>query len=168
MTKRRIVAAAIVGGIILVVYQGVSSAQRGAAPTSQNCLKGVWRGAEIRYTGTNARTVTNPPWIVIFTDKHVASIGIGSDAPRPEVQGQPTDKDLADAVRNLTAYASTYQVSDGEFTRTNLVSAFPNTMRLVATTTFRCEGKDTLVWTQKSTAAGPSANPTTWKFVRLE
>ena len=138
---------------------------------SQTCIKGVWRAAEIRYTGPNARTVSNPqPWFVIFTDKHLASIGVTSDAPRRELPpaDKQTDKDLADAFRSLQAYAATYDVSGGEFTRTNIVAANPNAMRLVATTSFKCEGNDVLWWTQNRAATGPIANPTTWKFVRLE
>ena len=138
---------------------------------SQTCIKGVWRAAEIRYTGPNARTVSDPqPWFVIFTDKHLASIGVTSDAARRELPpaDKQTDKDLADAFRGLQAYAATYDVSGGEFTRTHIVAASPNAMRSVATTSFKCDGNDVLWWTQSRGAAGPIANPTTWKFVRVE
>src|SRR5206468_4014070 len=121
-------------GIALLFAATVGSTVAGQSPGAQPCLKGVWRAAEIRYIGANARTVSNPPWIVVFTDKHVASVGVSTDTPRRELPpaDKRTDKDLADAFRGLgAAYAGTYDVSGGEFTRTNIVAANPNNMRAV-------------------------------------
>src|SRR4051812_5008731 len=75
-------AAAIGTVVVLTGMVGLTLAgqQRSASTPT---LKGVWRIAEIRYTGPNARAVTSPqPSMVIFTDKHVASVGVDSDTAR--------------------------------------------------------------------------------------
>jgi hypothetical protein len=101
---------ALAGSLTLVAQQRSSS---------QTSLKGVWRATEIRYTGPNARTVTNPqPWIVIVTDKHIASVGVTSDAARPPLPpvGERTDKHMADNARTFQAYVDTYELSSAELT----------------------------------------------------
>lgn len=165
---KRILVSCVVVVLTGVVGLALTAQQSGR---SQPSLKGVWRAMEITYTGPNARTVKSPqPWIVIFTEKHVASVGVTSDVPRPEwPPDQQTDKQVADAARSFNAFIDNYEVTGlGEFARNPvIVNLSPNNMRpgiSVNGIRFRFDGNDTFYWTQPRTVA----NPSTWKFVRVE
>src|SRR5438105_717926 len=101
--SRAVVSLAVVGGIVSLTSIGGLTVAGQQRSDSKPTLKGVWRVVEIRYTGPNARTITTPqPWLVIFTDKHVASVGVSSDTARQLLPApdERTDKQLADAYRS--------------------------------------------------------------------
>ena len=168
MTKRLITVA-----ILVVVLGGIaqmaSIAQSGSASSP---VIGVWRVSEVTFTGPNARTVKNPqPGIVIFTPGHYSIELVNTEAPRPELPLEgATDKQRADAFGPFTANAGTYAIKGNELTRTIMVAKNPRTMSggRFNVETFKMEGKNTLWLTDKADSTGPTANPTTVKFTRLE
>ena len=162
MTKRLLAAA-----FVLLCGTVIAIAQGGASP-----VIGVWKVAEVTYTGANARTLTNPqPGIRIFTATYYSVNQVTSAEPRPLLPATgATDKQLLDAYGPLNVSAGTYQIAGNEIRLTRIVGKTANTMTPgnLATFTFRMDGKNTLWMTQKATEVGPVTNPQTIKLTRLE
>jgi hypothetical protein len=162
----------VLGGAILVAITLVSGAAVAARQSSSASLVGVWRVAEVTYTGPNARKLTNPqPSMRIFTQRHYSFNDVTSDTPRgelPQAPTQPTDKQLADAFGPFIGQAGTYEVRGNELTTRPVVAKNPNGMRggVFNTFTFVLEGQ-TLTLTPKATQNGPIANPTTLKLAKI-
>ena len=164
-------AAGVIVGVLIASAQLVVVAQGATDRTNQ---VGVWRLSEVRTTGPNARTITNPqPNILIITPHYSCAAFVTPDAaPRPELppRDKATDKQLADAFRSFGAYATKREVNGNEITTRRIVDLIPNGMRAgnFQTMTFRFEGRDTMWTTGKATENGAIANPSTNKFTRLE
>ena len=166
MSKR---VAAVLGA--LVVFGSAMAAQQGGSSTPS--IVGVWRIAEVTFTGPNARKITNPqPGLRIFTRRHYSFTAVTSDKPRAELPppGKATDKQLADAFGPFQANAGTYEVKGNEITTRPTVAKAPNVMSggNFATRTLKFEGNETVWITDKVSQDGPVANPTTFKMTRVE
>ena len=168
---RRATTAAGIGSVLLLTLM-LGLALAGQQKPSPSSLKGVWRHVEITTTGPNGRTVKNPqPGLLILTDRYFSVTREPGEAPRRELPppDKATDKDIAEAARGFVGQAGTYDVTGGELTYRYVVSLVPNQMRQgsFTTFTFKRDG-DTLYLTQKATQTGPLANPTTFRYMRLE
>jgi hypothetical protein len=140
-------------------------------PTS---LTGTWRVTELKTTGPNAGTNSNPqPGLLIFTGNHYSLMTINSQTPRPAIALQ----DLANATAAqlqaswgpFTANSGTYEVSGGNLTFRPEVAKNPGAMAPGAAnvSSFRIEGnKLTLI--QVRNVNGPVANPITTTLTRIE
>jgi hypothetical protein len=136
-------------------------------------LKGVWRVTEVRTTGPNAGTNSNPqPGLILFTDKYYSIMRVTSDRPRPDLPADPAKATAAElnAVYGVfTANSGTYEVSGDTMVTHPLVAQNPLALHpgYFATYSFKLEGK-MLTLTRVRNANGPDANPTTMKLSRLE
>lgn len=166
--RKATMAAGIGSVLLLTLMVGLTLAgqQRPSGPS----LKGVWRHAEITTTGPNARTIKVQAGLLILTDKYFSVTRETSDTPRRELPpDKATDKDLAEAFRGFVGQAGTYEVTGGELTYRYVVTLFPNQMRRPSFTTFTYKRDgDTLYLTQKANQNGPLANPSTFRYVRVE
>jgi hypothetical protein len=173
VSKRMAVPAAAIVVFLLSVSQVVGVAQRG---TASSPIVGVWRVTERTTTGPNGKKNASPqPGVRIFTAHYYSTNVVTTDAPRPELADNATDKQVADAFGPFTANAGAYEIKGNEILIKTIVAKLPAAMRPGSgeTLTFRMEGKDTLWLTQKPGAAAlgadrPVENPTTWKLTRLE
>lgn len=113
MRKPRLSAAAFVLAMAFVAG-ATGAAQQGS--TANAGIVGVWKIAEVRTTGANARTITNPqPSVRIFTRRHFSVTEVNSDKPRPELPtANATDAQLAAAFGPFTARAGTYEIKGNE------------------------------------------------------
>jgi hypothetical protein len=166
MNGSRVILAAAVG--VVGVYGIVGMAQKSTSPVT-----GVWRVAEVTTTGQNARKVTAPqPGLYIFTSGHYAIETVNTDSARPDLPppDKRTDKQIADAFGPFTANAGSYEVKGNEVTFKIEVAKNPATMRAGSfqISTFRLEGKNTLLLTTKANNDGPAQNPFTTKLTRIE
>jgi len=178
MPSLRISRSAAAIGIVVVLTFVVGLTLAGEQRSdSKPTLKGVWRAAEIRYTGPNARTVTPQPWFGIMTDNHYAWVGVQSDKARPELPppDKRTDEQVAEAFTPFVGQLGTYEAVRDELRNDLIVAKNPNFMHVgaFATYTYRFEGPNILWLTQdhpeaKKAESKPAACPTTWKFVRVE
>lgn len=161
-------------GVVLVltfvVGLTVVGQQRGE---SKPTLKGVWRYVELTSTGPTARTTSNVPGLLVFTDRHF-SLNYWPDVKPVDLptNDKATDKDRADAWRGFFSRAGTYKVSgDVVAMKRTFVAAGFDIMRAgpeaLLTWTYKVDG-ETLWLTQKANQTGPFANPATVKLVRLE
>ncbi|HSH76659.1 MAG TPA: hypothetical protein VLA09_13310 [Longimicrobiales bacterium] len=137
----------------------------------EQALEGAWRVAEVTRTGPGAGTVTSPqPGLLLFTGRHYSYTFVTSEQSRPiPPRGMATPPDLLDAWGPFTANAGTFEVSGGAMRRYPVVAKSPDAMgpdvfneyafRLVA---------DTLWTTSVGTEGGPTRNPTTVKYVRVQ
>jgi hypothetical protein len=165
---------AVVVVAVAILASAITSAQQGASSTPS--LAGAWRISEIRYTGPNARTVTNPqPGIFTATPRYYTFAMVTSDTPRAATKqlpppGPQLDKLIADAAIAFFAFGGPYEIKGNVATFRFDVNMNPNDMgpgRFVEGTT-RFEGKDTWLFTQTRSADGPIPNPTTFKWTRLK
>jgi hypothetical protein len=160
MYKTKIAIACMAALAVLLTVQSAAA---------QGKLQGVWKYTEINITGPNARTITAPqPGLLIFTKKHVATVSITGDKPRPDLP----QKDATDAQKVATwtpfwAMAGTYEVKGTTVTYHPIVAKNPLEPGAFTTLDYRIEG-NTLSLKQKTNKAGPIANPTTMKLVRVE
>lgn len=165
------VAATAVAGLMALVGAPLLS-QSGAA--AQPTLQGVWRITEATTTGPDAATNKSPqPSLYIFTAKHYSQIRINGTTPRPDMpQGQQTKATAAQLLAvwgPFTANAGTYELAGGKLTTRALVAknTFPMAPGATSISSYKLDGK-TLTITSERNAAGPVANPTTWKLTRIE
>ena len=167
MRKLHLALVSLVAVIVLVAGSRIATAQREASP-----LVGVWKVAEVTFTGPKGRTLTNPqPGLRIFTASHYSVNQVTSDGPRPLLPDSgATDKQLLEAFGPLNVSAGTYQIAGNEIRLTRIVGKTANTMKPgnFMTFTFRMEGKNTLWMTSKASDEGPVPNPQTTKLSRLE
>src|SRR5260370_32115695 len=82
-------------------------------------LEGVWQGVEVKWTGPNAGTNSNPqPGFYMFTKKHYSTVAVISDKTRPQMQD--LQKATADELRAMwepfVANTGTYEISDATLT----------------------------------------------------
>jgi hypothetical protein len=163
----RLVVVSLALTLVLVYGSLIALAQRGASP-----VVGVWKVAEVTFTGPKARTLTNPqPGIRIFTASHYSVNQVTSEGPRPLLpETGATDKQLLDAFGPLNVSAGTYQIVGDEIRLTRVVGKTANTMKPgnFMTFTFRMDGKNTLWMTSKASDEGTVPNPQTTKLTRLE
>jgi hypothetical protein len=166
MRNRLVIAAGVLAAIALAATAAVTARQQ-----SPSSIVGVWRVTEVAFTGPNARKVTNPqPGLRIFTQRYYSRSEVTSDKPRTELpQGQASDKQLADAFGPFTGQAGTYEIRGNEITTRPIAAKNPGVMRAgnFDTAIFVVDGK-TLTITTKANAAGPVANPSTWRLTRVE
>jgi Lipocalin-like domain len=161
-------AAALAATCVLV--GGIVAAQQGGR--SAPSIVGVWRSAEVTTTGDNARTNTSPqPGFRIFTQRHYSMTAVTADKPRPELPplGKATDKEIAAAFGPFIGEAGTYEIKGNEIHQRPIAAKVPNFMRSanVVVGRFKLEG-DTLWITRKSDQDGPTKNPITVKWTRVE
>ena len=160
MKKSLIVIACMAALAVLVTVQSAAA---------QGKLEGVWKTTEITLTGPNARTITNPqPGFIIFTKKHFSIVAISGDKPRPDLpQKEATDAQKVATWTPLNATIGTYEVKGTTFTFHPILAKNPLEPGSFTTWDFKAEG-NTILATQKANKAGPSANPVTFKWVRVE
>ena len=61
------------------------TAAHAAAQSKATALTGAWRMTQLKTTGPNSRTVTNPqPSLYLFTAGHYSILSVNSDQPRPK------------------------------------------------------------------------------------
>jgi hypothetical protein len=134
----------------------------------ENELVGVWKVAEVTFTGPEAKTITAQPGYLNFTKKHVSSVGILGEEPRTALPKNPTDAQKAADYNRLVADVSTYEVKGNTVTQHFLVNADSN---IKPSDSFgfeyRIEGNNLLI-TAKADQNGPIEYPYTLKLVRVE
>jgi hypothetical protein len=135
-------------------------------------VRGVWRTAEVRLTGPNAATFTQPPSIGIITAKYYSRVEIHGDPRRPALAD--ASKATADELRAtwgpFFAEAGTYELAAGNaLTMHPVITKNPAAMSSAwyVTYTYRVNG-DTLWLTEQRNQRGPIANPMTIKLTRVE
>ena len=157
--------AAGIGSVFLTAMVG--SALAGQQSTQGSSLKGVWSHIEI----SNAEGTIKPrPGMVIFTDGHFSVTREGGTTPRPEFppQDQRTEADLREALR-FVGQSGTYEVAGNELTLRYVVTSNANLMLRPSFTTFTYQvDGDNLTLINKANTNGPMANPSTYRYVRLE
>ena len=149
-------------------------AQSGAA--SQTSIQGVWQVTQVTTTGPNASTNSSPqPSQYIFTPKHYSIVRVNGTNARPDLtrdQEQSATAAQLLAVYGfdaLSAQSGTYEVAGGKLTTRAIAARNNGAMASGAfsTAAYTVDGK-TLTITQERNTAGPVANPTTWKLIRIE
>ena len=135
-------------------------------------IEGVWVFTEITTTGPNGSTKQiTQPGLYIFTKKHYSVIRVTADAPRPDIDvAAATAEDLRKVfVQDFVANAGTYELKRGKLTTRPMVAKSPGFMKsdVFATSSVKVEG-NTLTLVSESTNTGPTQNPTTTKFRRIE
>jgi len=166
------VAATAVAGLMALVGAPLLSQSRAA---SQETLQGVWRITEVTTTGPNASTNSSPqPSLYIYTGRHYSLIRVNGTTARPDLpQDQVATATAAQLLAvfgtGLTAQSGTYEVAGGKLTTRTLVAknTFGMAPGAFTTSSYKLDGK-TLTITPERNAAGPVANPTTWKLTRIE
>lgn len=142
-------------------------------PASRSTVQGVWRVAEVVTTGPGASTNSKPqPGLYIFTARHYSIVRVTADKPRPN---QPQDvtkasaNELVAAWDPFTGQAGTYELAGGNLTVRPSVAKNPTVMASGSFTTYSYKlDADTLTLINRTTNAGPVANPTTIKLTRVE
>jgi len=135
-------------------------------------IEGVWTLTEITTTGPNAGTkqITQPS-MYLFTKKHYSIIYVSSDAPRDASDPATMDADhLREVfVKSFVANAGTYELKAGKLTLHPMVAKSPTYMQggrwLKESVTI---SGNNMTLTTDSSNEGPSKNPTTFKFTRIE
>ena len=145
----------------------IAAAHSHAAP-----IQGVWRTAEVRVTGPNAATFTQPPSLGIITAKYYSRVEIHGDPRRPSVSdaAKATADELRAAWGPFFAEAGTYELSGANvLTMHPLITKNPAAMGSgwFLTYTYRVVG-DTLWLTEQRNQRGPITTPTTVKLTRVE
>lgn len=153
-------ASASIGGLV------VASRSRAAS------IQGVWRTAEVRVTGPNAATYTQPPSLAIITGKYYSRVEIHGDPRRPNLPdaSKATADELRAAWGPFFAEAGTYELSaENVVTMRPLITKNPAAMSSgwFLTYTYRVDG-DTLWLTEQSNQRGPIGSPMTIKLTRME
>jgi hypothetical protein len=123
MARNALLTPAGIPATLLLVAQIAGVAQGG----TQSGIVGVWRVSEVTRPGPNARTIANPqPGMFIFTQNHDSLLRVNSDAARPELPpDQPTNTQLADAFRSITANSGSYEIKASEITLKPVVAKNP-------------------------------------------
>ena len=139
------------------------------AAADPNPLYGAWRIVEVTTTGPEGSTNSSPqPGLRLIVDGHYALISVNGTAVRPVLGADATVAQRAANLLAMTAQGGGQEVVGDTIVTHAFVAKNPNVMdagsinRLV----YRISG-DTLVATQVSTDAGPTENPTTWRYVRV-
>ena len=166
------VAATAAAGLMALVGAPLLSQSRAA---SQPTIQGVWRITEITTTGPNASTNKSPqPSLYIYTARHYSLIRVNGTTARPDLpQDQQATATAAQLLAvfgtGLTAQSGTYEVAGGKLTTRPLVAknTFAMAPGAFTTSSYKLDGT-TLTITPERNAAGPVANPTTWKLTRIE
>jgi len=114
-------------------------------------LEGVWQAVEVKRTGPNAGTNSNPqPGFYMFTRKHYSTVAVISDTPRRQVQdaAKATAAELLAMWGAFVATAGTYDISGDSVTFRPMVAKMPEVMKPgnSAIAQFKLEG-DTLTLT---------------------
>ena len=175
MRNKRVFVVSGVLGIVTVAMLGMVTTVVGQ---SKPTLQGVYRVSEVKVTGPNARTVTKmSPAVVIIAGRHFSFVMDGSalsvdGTPRPVLPGGDSFKASADQLRAswgpFAAGSGTIEIRDGEFDFHYIAAKGPEQQQSVSTSTYRFEG-NAVVWTTLvKNAAGPIANPVSYKWTRLE
>lgn len=144
-----------------------------SAQTPGGNLQGVWKVVEVKTTGPNASTNSNPqPGMYIFTAKHYSSLRVTSDQPRPN---QPADTSKATAAELMAVWnpfaanAGAYELAGGTLTQYPTVAKNPAVMATGAKNVFSVKLESNNLWmTSVSNTTGPVTNPSTIKLVRVE
>ena len=139
-------------------------------PLSQPTLEGVWKIAEVHPSGPNASPNMNPqPGLYIFTKKYYSIMNVEGDKLRPNLGPNATDAEKAAVWQLFTANSGTYEIKGTTFTIHPIVAKNPGVMNASSFTTFEFKIEGNSLWvTSKASAAGPIANPTQTKLVRVE
>jgi len=165
MLANRVLVSVVAMGVVLAAL--VVRAQQRSSPS----LVGVWKIVE--GTGPSGQKVTDlQPTLHIYTPRYFSVMDIRSQSPRPELPppfDKASDKQVADSVRPFVARAGTYEAKGNEIIYQSTVAKVPNVMKpgFLFIETFKFEGNDTLMLTEKTGAGGPTANPATLKLTRL-
>jgi hypothetical protein len=143
-----------------------------AAHSHAASIQGVWRTAEVKVTGPNAATFTQPPSLGIITAKYYSRVEIHGDPRRPSLPdaAKATADELRAAWGPFFAEAGTYELSGANgLTMRPLITKNPAAMNSgwFLTYTYRMQG-DTLWLTEQRNQRGPIATPTTIKLIRVE
>ena len=165
---------------VVVLIGGLTITALAQSPGgSKPAVQGVWRIVERTTTDPNGAaglgTNSNPqPGLYIFTGKHFAQVVDQSPKGKSRPELPDVAKATADQLRAVwnpfVATAGTYEMAGGDITLRTVVTKTPAAAGkpAFATWSYKLEGKDTLVMTQKSNQAGPITTPTTLKFTRIE
>ena len=135
-------------------------------------IQGVWRTDEVRVTGPNPATFTQPPSLGIITAKYYSRVEIHGDPRRPSLPdaAKATADELRAAWGPFFAEAGTYETSGGNvLTMHPLITKNPAAMGSgwFLTYAYRVAG-DTLWLTEQRNQRGPIASPMTIKLTRVE
>jgi hypothetical protein len=148
---------------VLMVVQSASA---------QGKLEGVWRIAEVIRGGQNPIKLTvdaTHPGLFIVTRKHWCLINL-TNPNRPDLPQQgATDAQKVATWTPVVAFAGTYEMKGNITTFRTIVAKDPSDMPKdgISTNEFKFEGSS-VIWTPKTNANGPIADPIITKFVRVE
>jgi hypothetical protein len=170
MTSRMIAIVLMVTTFAIFIWaQAPQPGSKSAVPS----LQGAWRMSELTTTGANGSTNRTPqPGLWIFTGRHYSMVTVNSTTPRPDLPqdiNTATADQLRAAWQPFTGQAGTYEVKGSTVTFRPIVAKNPGVMATgnFNTLSYKVDG-NTLTLTQTAGRNGPVANPTTFKFNRVE
>lgn len=153
--------------VLLIAVLGVS------AMSQSKSIQGVWKINEITTTGANGKTIAvTQPSMYLFTKTHYSIIFVSGDKPREVMDDyrKATQEQLFSIfVDDFVANAGTYEVKAGKLTVHPMVAKAPSYMQpgTWSTSSMKISG-NSLTLVSESSNSGPSKNPTTIKFTRVE
>ncbi len=102
-----------------------------------NPLVGVWEVSEVSVTSPDTSyTITNPPSLYFFTERHYSVMRVRGGEPRELFAGDapvigslaPTDDERLAAWSTFSAHSGTYEISGSTLTIQPIVAKHPNIM----------------------------------------
>jgi len=143
-----------------------------ATAAAQKSPEGVWRLTEVTATGADGGTrQATQPSLYLFTKKHYSITYVAGDKARTVADASTLSADelRSTFVDSFIANAGSYEYKGGKLTIHPIVAKSPGYMKDGTWTTYlvKMDG-GTMTITSESTNSGPSANPTTFKLIRVE
>jgi hypothetical protein len=157
----------------VLLTSGIAPAQQKSTP-----LTGAWQVTEVKMTGPNARTITNPqPGLYLFTGKYFSIMMVTGDHPRPIHPTLPevpkaTAQEILGVYGPYVANTGTYEVKGDTLIMHPMVSKNPELMGGSVTYSFKVQG-NSLTLKMLKMAMGASVPPpplpqAIWTLTRVE
>ena len=108
----------------------VSSVLAAVTPAARaQDITGVWKPVEVFVgAGVDSGSHVSQPGLVIYTKSYFASVRLQGLAPRPVVQGTPSDHQRVMMWQPFVAFAGTYTIHDSLLSITPSVAKNPDEM----------------------------------------
>ena len=150
--------------VVLALFLCISAAAQSRS------IQGVWKLNEQTNGGTTK--VISQPSMYIFTKKHYSIIYVTTETPRAvvdDISKLTADELRATFVAGFVANAGTYEFKGGKLTMHPMVAKSPALMQpgRWSTSAVTINGNSMTI-VSEANDSGPSQNPTTSKFTRIE